>query len=118
VSPYSTGAIKRNSTIALFTARAFLPGLFERKAFLIVGFFLPLLDFATDCVNAGTVLRVICLLDSIHYNTVYFFSEEKFHVENDVLILHTFLHKKVILQVAISLYYRSDNGKPPKYQIF
>ena len=42
--------------MALFTARAYLPGLFERKAFLIVGLALPLLDFATDCINAGTVL--------------------------------------------------------------
>jgi len=46
----------RSSTIALFTARAFLPGLFKRKVFLIVGLLLPLLDFATDCMNAGAVL--------------------------------------------------------------
>jgi len=42
--------------MTLFTARAYLPGLFERKAFLIVGLTLPLLDFATDCINAGSVL--------------------------------------------------------------
>jgi len=61
VSPYSARRTKRNYTIGLFTARAFLPGLFERKAFLIVSLMLPLLDFATDCVNAGTVLLEISL---------------------------------------------------------
>jgi len=56
VSADSTTRTSHNSTIALFTARAFLPGLFERKVFLIVGLLLPLLDFATDCINAGPVL--------------------------------------------------------------
>jgi len=53
--------------MALFTARAFLPGLFERKAFLIVGLVLPLLDFATDCINAGTVLLKLQCLPSNRY---------------------------------------------------
>ena len=49
-----TERIKQNVAAALFTARQFLPGFFDRKAFLIVSLILPLVDFLTDGINAGS----------------------------------------------------------------
>ena len=57
VSIDTTGRIKQHVTDALFTARAFLPGFFERKVFLILNIVLPMVDFSTDAVNAGNGLH-------------------------------------------------------------
>jgi len=48
---------KHNLTDALFTARAFLPGFFQRNVFLIMNLVFPLLDFSTDVINAGNGLH-------------------------------------------------------------
>ena len=61
VSTDTTGRIKRNVADALFTARAFLPGLFERKVLLILNIVLPLVDFSTDAINAGNGLKTIII---------------------------------------------------------
>ena len=53
----TTGRIKQNVTDALFTARVFLPGLFEKNVFLILNIVLPLVDFLTDAINAGNGLH-------------------------------------------------------------
>lgn len=45
--------IKREVVIMLYTAQLYLPGLFQRKAFLIVSLLLPFVDVATDWMNAG-----------------------------------------------------------------
>jgi len=50
----TTRPIKQNVAAALFMARAFLPGFFDRKAFLILNLVLPLVDFLTDGINAGS----------------------------------------------------------------
>jgi len=42
----------------LYTKKLYLPGFFERKAFLIIFAALPLVDFITDYINAGEVLFV------------------------------------------------------------
>ena len=39
---------------AFYKAKVSLPGLFSNKVFLIIQYIFPLLDFATDCVNAGS----------------------------------------------------------------
>ena len=49
----TTRLLKREVVIMLYTAKLYLPGLFQRKAFLIVGLMLPFVDFSTDCINAG-----------------------------------------------------------------
>ena len=43
----------REVVIMLYTARIYLPGLFQRKAFLLVSLLLPFVDFTTDWINAG-----------------------------------------------------------------
>ena len=48
------GRIKENVIDALFTARLFLPGFFQRNIFLFLSLILPLVDFSTDDVNAGS----------------------------------------------------------------
>jgi len=53
----ATVRIKQNVTDALFTARVFLPGLFEKNVFLILNLILPLVDFSTDAINAGNGLH-------------------------------------------------------------
>lgn len=45
--------ITREAVIGLYTAQLFLPGLFQRKAFLILNLLLPFVDFITDYINAG-----------------------------------------------------------------
>ena len=62
----TTGRIKQNVTDALFTARVFLPGLFEKNVFLILNIVLPLVDFLTDAINAGNGLHT----KNIYYATV------------------------------------------------
>ena len=57
VSNSSNDTIKQNVTDALFTARAFLPGLFDRNVFLILNMVLPSVDFLTDVINAGSGLH-------------------------------------------------------------
>mgnify|MGYP006944968752 CR=1 FL=1 len=57
LSTATTTRIKQNVTDALFTARVFLPGLFEKNVFLILNIFLPLVDFLTDAINAGNGLH-------------------------------------------------------------
>ena len=37
----------------LYTAKLYLPGFFQRNAFLIIGLILPLVDMLTDYINAG-----------------------------------------------------------------
>ena len=49
----STRNLEREVVIMLYTAKLYLPGLFQRKAFLILGLLLPFVDFTTDCINAG-----------------------------------------------------------------
>ena len=51
------GRIEYNVTDALFTARLFLPGLFQRNFFLFLNLVLPLVDFGTDAINAGSGLN-------------------------------------------------------------
>ena len=50
--------IKLEVLIALYTARAFLPGLFQRQLFLIVFLILPIFDLSTDWINAGIVTQL------------------------------------------------------------
>jgi len=57
LSSNTTGRIKQNVTDALFTARVFLPGFFEKNVFLILNLILPLVDFSTDAINAGNGLH-------------------------------------------------------------
>ena len=57
LSTETTRRIKQNVTDALFTARVFLPGLFEKNVFLILNLILPLVDFLTDAINAGNGLH-------------------------------------------------------------
>ena len=45
--------LTREVVITLYTARQFLPGLFQRQFFLILHLVLPVVDFSTDWVNAG-----------------------------------------------------------------
>ena len=47
--------IKLETVIALFTARAFLPGLLQRPAIMILFMFLPCIDMITDVINSGIV---------------------------------------------------------------
>ena len=49
----SNAGISRESVIYLYTAKLYLPGLFQRNAFLILGIILPLVDMLTDYINAG-----------------------------------------------------------------
>ena len=44
--------ISRETVIALYTARAYLPGFFSRKILLLV-LILPIVDLTTDWINAG-----------------------------------------------------------------
>ena len=62
LSTEKTGRIKQNVTAALFTARVFLPGLFEKNVFLILNLVLPLVDFLTDAINAGIGLHITIIL--------------------------------------------------------
>jgi len=55
--------VKQNVTDALFTAKLFLPGLFEKNVFLILNLLLPIVDFSTDAVNSGNGLHT----KSIYY---------------------------------------------------
>ena len=57
LSSNTTGRIKQNVADALFTARIFLPGFFEKNVFLILNLILPLVDFSTDAINAGNGLH-------------------------------------------------------------
>ena len=54
-----TRLIKREVVIMLYTAQLYLPGLFQRKAFLIVSLLLPFVDVATDWMNAGIGLQLM-----------------------------------------------------------
>ena len=49
----TTRMLNREVVIMLYTAKLYLPGLFERKAFLLITILLPFLDFTTDWINAG-----------------------------------------------------------------
>ena len=49
----TTRMLKREVVIVLYTAKLYLPGLFQRKAFLLITMLLPFLDFTTDLINAG-----------------------------------------------------------------
>ena len=49
----TTRMLKREVVIMLYTAKLYLPGLFQRKAFLLITMLLPFLDFTTDWINAG-----------------------------------------------------------------
>ena len=51
--------LKREVVIMLYTAKLYLPGLFQRKAFLLVGLLLPFVDFTTDWINAGNGSQLI-----------------------------------------------------------
>ena len=57
LSTETTRRIKQNVTDALFTAKLFLPGLFEKNVFLILNLLLSLVDFSTDAINAGNGLH-------------------------------------------------------------
>jgi len=46
-------SINREAVIALYAARLFLPGFFARRFLLLVPIILPLVDMATDWINAG-----------------------------------------------------------------
>ena len=45
--------LQREAIIGLHTARAFLPGLLERRFLWILPIILPLVDLTTDWINAG-----------------------------------------------------------------
>jgi len=51
------GRTTHDLTDALFTARVFLPGFFQRNVFLIMNLVFPLVDFSTDVINAGNGLH-------------------------------------------------------------
>ena len=55
----TTISITTEEVARLYTARLFLPGFFQRRAFLIFLAALPLIDFITDYINAGTVSFVL-----------------------------------------------------------
>ena len=50
--------LKRETIIALYTAKLFLPGFMDRQAFLIINFILPLLDFGLDWYHSGVVFII------------------------------------------------------------
>ena len=50
-------SMTREVVILLYTAQIYLPGLFQRKAFLLVSLLLPFVDFTTDWMNAGNGLQ-------------------------------------------------------------
>ena len=45
--------VKREVVAVLYASKLFLPGMAARRIFLILQLLLPLVDFATDWVNAG-----------------------------------------------------------------
>ena len=45
--------LAREIVIDLYSDQLFLPGFFQRQAFLILNLFLPIVDFITDYINAG-----------------------------------------------------------------
>ena len=46
--------LSQEAITALYVAREFLPGFFQKKVFLIISLILPFVDFITDYSNAGT----------------------------------------------------------------
>ena len=48
-----SSGIPREAVIHFYTAKLYLPGLFQRNAFLILNLILPFVDILTDYINAG-----------------------------------------------------------------